>query len=256
MVEEENSKRDGVAGIEKGLRVIEAFADSHPRLSASTAAKRTGLSRTAARRYLLTLRRMGFLESDGTMFWLTPRVLRLGWSYFDSARLPRTVQPFLQQISSELGGVTASFGVLDDGDLVFIARNVSSTFQTLSFMLGARVPANLAAAGIALLSCQGPAEVDAWLARQKFIAYTSMTLTRPDEVRAVIDRARQDGFVILEQQMERDRRGIAVPVQSRTGAVVGAISVSLPISGESSKSALARVLPLLRQAEHSLLSLL
>ncbi len=256
MVDDDSVKRDSVAGIEKGLRVIEAFADSHPRLSASTAAKRTGLSRTAARRYLLTLLRLGYLESDGSMFWLTPRVLRLGWSYFDSARLPRTVQPFLQQISRELGGVTASFGVLDEGDLVFIARNVSSTFQTLSFMLGSRVPANLASAGIALLSCLPEAEVDAWLARQKLIPYTSMTVTRPEQVRALINRARQDGFAILEQQMERDRRGIAVSVQSRTGKVVGALSVSLPIMGETSKSAIARVLPLLRMAEDSLLSLL
>ncbi len=256
MDEREGARRDWIAGIEKGLRVIEAFADAHSRLSASTAARRTGLSRTAARRYLLTLRELGYLESDGTMFWLTPRVLRLGWSYFDSARLPRTVQPFLQQISRELGGVTVSFGVLDEGDLVFIARNVSSSFQTLSFMLGARVPASLASAGIALLSCMSPVEVDAWLSRQKFVAYTPMTLTRPDEVCAVINRARQDGFVILEQQMERDRRGIAVPVQSRSGQVVGALSVSLPIGSESPKAAVARVLPLLRQAEHSLLSLL
>ena len=104
---------DWIAGLAKGLRLIEAFNETHPRLSASTAARRTGLSRTAARRYLLTLHELGYLDSDGQLFWLTPRVLRLGWSYFDSARFPRTVQPFLQQLSRELGGVTVSFSVPD-----------------------------------------------------------------------------------------------------------------------------------------------
>lgn len=250
------AQRDWVAGLEKGLRLIEAFNESHPRLSPSTAARRTGLTRTAARRYLLTLHQLGYLDSDGKLFWLTPRVLRLGWSYFDSAKVPRTVQPFLQHISRELGGVTVSFGVLDEDELMFVARNASGSFQSLGFMLGARVPANLASAGIVLLACKSPEAVEIWLAKQKFLAYTPMSMVKPDAVRAVIDQARRDGYVVLEQQMERDRRGIAVPIQSRNGEVVGAISVSLAVGDETSNQAVLRVLPLLRQAQSSLLTLL
>src|SRR5439155_829365 len=80
------------------------FNDTHPRLTPSTAGWRTGITRTAARRYLRTLNHLGYVESNGRLFWLTPRVLRLGWSYCDSAKVPRAVQPFLQQISAELDG--------------------------------------------------------------------------------------------------------------------------------------------------------
>mgnify|MGYP000252209778 CR=1 FL=1 len=86
--EQELDRRDWIAGLEKGLRVIEAFSDAHPRLTPSTAARRTGITRTAARRYLLTLQHLGYVDGDGTYFWLAPRVLRLGWSYFDSAKAP------------------------------------------------------------------------------------------------------------------------------------------------------------------------
>jgi len=82
-------KRDWIAGLDRGLRLIEAFDETHPRLSASTAARRTGMTRAAARRYLLTLQHLGYVESDGKLFWLTPRVLRLGWSYVDSANVAR-----------------------------------------------------------------------------------------------------------------------------------------------------------------------
>lgn len=247
-------KSDWIAGLEKGLRIIEAFSDSHPRLTPSTAARRTGITRTAARRYLLTLHHLGYLESDGTLFWLTPKILRLGWSYFDSARIPRVVQPHLQRISLELDGAPVSFAVMDDDELVFVARNASNKLYSVGFVLGSQIPANVASAGIALLSCRTPAEVDHWLEGRSFLPYIPTTLTRPEEIRAVIDQARQDGYAVLEQQMERDRRGIAVSIRTRGGQVVGAISVALVIGKESAKHAIARTLPLLREAEYALMA--
>ena len=100
MKKEPLDRRDWIAGLEKGLAILEAFDHDHPRLTPTQAAELTGLTRTAARRYLLTLEHLGYLTSEGTLFSLTPRVLKVGWSYFDSARLPRTVQPFLQQVTA------------------------------------------------------------------------------------------------------------------------------------------------------------
>ena len=91
-------KRDWIAGLERGVNIIEAFDDANPRMTASQAGQRTGMTRTAARRYLLTLQHMGYVASDGKLFWLTPRVLRLGQSYLESARLPRTwIMPLIEE---------------------------------------------------------------------------------------------------------------------------------------------------------------
>ena len=249
------NKRDWIAGLEKGLRVIEAFNDAHPRLTPSTAARRTGITRTAARRYLRTLHHLGFVESDGQLFWLTPRVLRLGWSYFDSAKVPRAVQPYLQRISVALGGATY-FAVLDEGDVVFVARDGSNRVQNVGFVLGARIAANVSSAGIAMLSCRTAKEVDRWLAGRKFVPYTSHTVTTKEGVRELITAARDRGYALLEQQLERRVRGIAVPIRARDAKIVGAISVSLPMGNETAEHAVARALPLLREAEYSLLALL
>jgi len=246
-------KRDWIAGLEKGIRIIEAFNDAHPRLTPSTAARRTGITRTAARRYLRTLESLGYVESDGKLFWLTPRVLRLGWSYFDSAKVPRAAQPYLQRISIALGGATY-FAVMDEDDVVFVARDGSNQVQNIGFVLGARVSANLAAAGIAMLSCQTPDEVDAWLAGRKFVPYTAHTATTEDAVRENVNNARSRGYALLEEQLTQSVRGIAVPIRKRDGAVVGAISVSLPMGNETSERAIARALPLLREAEYALMS--
>lgn len=251
----ELDRRDWIAGLEKGLRIIEAFNDAHPRLTPSTAARRTGITRTAARRYLRTLQHLGYLESDGQLFWLTPRVLRLGWSYFDSAKVARSVQPYLQRISVALGGATY-FAVLDEDDVVFVARDGSNMVKNVGFVLGARIPANLSSAGVAMLSCRSPKEVDRWLAGREFVPYTPETIVTREGVRELITNARNRGYALLEQQLERRVRGIAVPIRKRDAELVGAISVSLPMGNETLDHAVARALPLLREAEYSLLAVL
>ena len=249
------SRRDRIAGLDRGLRLIEAFYETHPRLSPSTAARRTGVTRAAARRYLLTLEHLGYVESDGKLFWLTPRVLRLGWSYVDSANVTRISQPFLQRITAVVGGA-AYFAVRDGDDIVFVARSGNRLVQNVGFMLGARVQANFASAGIAMLSCWPQEEVERWLAGRVFMPFTPHTVTTVAGVRELIATARTRGYAVLEQQLDPGMRGIAVPIRSRTSEVVGAISVSLAMGNESTKAATSRVLPVLREVEHSLLALL
>lgn len=246
------NKKDWIAGLEKGLQIIEAFNDTHPRLTASTAARRTGITRTATRRYLRTLEHLGYVESDGHLFWLTPRVLRLGWSYFDSARIPRAVQPYLQKLSLALGGA-AYFAVMDENDIVFVARDGSNLVQNVGYVLGARIPANLSSAGIAILSTYSPEDVEKWLVGRKFVPYSPFTATTEEAVRQLINNARTNGYALLEQQIAQRVRGIAVPIRTHDGLIIGAISVSLPMGNESTESAVARALPLLREAEYALL---
>ena len=112
------NKRDWIAGLEKGLSIIEAFDDANPRMTASQAGVRCGLARTAARRYLLTLVYLGYMATDGKLFWLTPRVLRLGQSYLESARLPRIVQPFLQRVTA------------GTQEIAYVVAPAKFTFQT------------------------------------------------------------------------------------------------------------------------------
>jgi len=247
------NKRDWIAGLEYGLAVIAAFDHANPRLTATQAAERAGLTRTAPRRYLLTLVHLGYAASDGKLFWLTPRVLRLGWSYLESARLPRTVQPYLQRITG-LVGEAAYCAVLDGDEVVYVARNGVNRVQNVGFVLGARVPASVSSAGIAMLSTRPPEQVEAWLARQTFHPFTPFTMIDRTSVRQAIDRARMTGYALLEQQMEQNVRGIAVSLRNRVGEVVGALSVSLVMSKESTEQTVERVLPILLEGAHSLLN--
>jgi IclR family transcriptional regulator, pca regulon regulatory protein len=249
------ARRDWIAGLEKGLAIIEVFDDASPRLSASEAGVRCGLTRTAARRYLLTLKHLGYIASDGKLFWLTPRVLRLGQSYLESARLPRIVQPFLHRVTA--GTQESAFvSVLDGDDVVYIARNGSSRAMNTGYVLGARVPAQVTAAGMLMLSQRGPEATDVWLASGELKAFTSFTIASKERMRLELARVRNQGWAISEQQLNLDYRGVAVPLRDRRGDLLGALSVTMPMGHESSEDAAARVLPVLRETAQAMRNLI
>lgn len=247
-------KRDWIAGLEKGLSIIEAFTDAWPRLTASQAGERCGLTRTAARRYLLTLAHLGYVATDGKLFWLTPRVLRLGHSYLESARLPRVVQPFLQRITAGTQEV-AYVSVLDGNDTVYIARNGSNRSMNTGFVLGARVPAQVTAAGMLMLAMGDPQQLEHWLEVTPLKAYTSYSITSRERLRVEFARIRAHGWAISEQQLELNYRGIAVPLLDRHGDLVGGLNVSMPMGQESSADALRRVLPVLQETAQAMRNL-
>ena len=110
------AKADLIEGMAKGMAVLESFDTERQRLNATLAAQRTGLTRAAARRHLLTLAHLGYLETDGSYFWLAPKVLRFSGSYLASARLPRVLQPTLNRLAAQ---TQQSFSaVVLDGDEV------------------------------------------------------------------------------------------------------------------------------------------
>lgn len=248
-------RRDWIAGLEKGLGLLEAFDDAHPRMNATQAALRCGLTRTAARRYLLTLAHLGYVGTDGKLFWLTPRVLRLGQGYLDSARLPRIVQPFLQRVTAGTMEV-AYLSVLDGDDIVYIARNGPTRAMNTGYVLGGRVQAQVTAAGLLMLAQRSVEERDRWLAKRQLQTYTTHTITSKESLRTALVHIRAQDWALSEQQLELNYRGVAVPLRDRNGDAVAALSVTMPIGHEAAQDAVARVLPILRETAQAMRNLI
>ena len=247
-------KRDWIAGLEKGLAILEAFDSEHARMTPTEAAARTGLTRTAARRYLLTLQHLGYVSGDGKQFGLTPRVLRVGWSYFDSARLPKLLQPYLQQLSTRINE-SVYVSVLDEWELVFIARNSASHVMSTGFVLGARVMAPLTSAGTVLLA-HWPDQhaMRRWLESCDLHPFTPHTLINKPSIFESVQAARANGYAIVEQQLQPGVRGLAVPLKNRHGEVIAALSTNMPMGKESAEKAINRVLPALQDTAMALLN--
>ena len=111
-----------MTSLARGLTVIQAFSQQSLHLSISQLSKRTGLPRASVRRCLLTLSKLGHAGSDdGRTFYLLPRVLRLGHSYFTSVPLATVAQPVLERLSHILHE-SSSIALLDGTDIIYVAR--------------------------------------------------------------------------------------------------------------------------------------
>ncbi len=245
--------RDHIAGLDRGMAVLECFNQDHPMRTATEVAATTGMTRSAARRYLLTFEHLGYLYSEGKQFGLTPRALKIGWSYFDSAALPRVLRPFMQRVTA-LTGESVYASVLEKQEVVFIAKTPSTRVMTSSFDLGSRAPAQLSSTGIMQLALQPDEDVEAALAATPLIPFTPYTFTNTADIYREIERARTDGYAVIEQQLHIGIRGIAVPLKNRHGVLIGALSVSVPMANESQEQARARVLPVLQETANTLIN--
>ena len=237
--------RDHVGSLEKGLAVIAAFSAASPRLTLAEAARKTGLTRATVRRHLLTLVALGYAESDERSFWLTPRVLRLGYAYLSSTPLPKIAQPILDQIGERTREV-ASLATLDGTEVVFLGHSSTRSFVAASTSVGLRLPAHCTALGRAILAHREDGEVERFLADLEPRRFTQHTKTAPEEFRAEIAQARVLGYSVSDEELEIGLRSIAVPVANSQGHVNLGLAVSLQAGRMTVEEMIEQVLPELK----------
>jgi IclR family transcriptional regulator, pca regulon regulatory protein len=216
---------DFVQSLDRGLAVIRAFGPDRARLSLSEVARATGLTRAAARRFLLTLVKLGYVRSDGREFSLRPRVLELGYAYLSGLELPEVAQPHLEALSKKLHE-SSSVSVLDGHYIVYVARAAAKRIMTVAIRVGTRFPAYAASMGRVLLAGLSPQELDNYLAEATFDALTERTVTDPDRLRAILREVDSQGYAIVDQELEDGLRAIAAPIHDASGAVIAAVNVS------------------------------
>lgn len=236
--------RERIAGLEKGLAIIEAFGASRPRLTLSEAAQITGLSRASARRCLRTLEHLGYAEFDGKYFCLAPRVLRLGHAYLTSTPVPKLVQPVLETMS-ERSGESASVSILDGTDIVFVARSTTRRSLSVGVGVGTRLPAYCAATGRVMLAAGSDAAARDALRAMTLRKLTPKTLTGIGELLDEIRAARTQGYAIGDEEIELGLRVIAVPVVDSAGRTVAAMSLAVQTKRMSRDDMVKRLLPVL-----------
>ncbi|RYF64979.1 MAG: IclR family transcriptional regulator, partial [Comamonadaceae bacterium] len=195
------AKADLIEGMAKGMAVLESFDTERQRLNATLAAQRAGITRAAARRHLLTLAHLGYLETDGSYFWLAPKVLRFSGSYLASARLPRAMQPTLNRLAAQTGESFSA--VVRDGDeVVIVARSGTLRMLAYGLHLGARLPLHATSTGRVLLAADTRTAFAAWMKGRALPRLTLHTATEPKRFRQIIDEVRRLDYCVAIEEHE------------------------------------------------------
>jgi IclR family pca regulon transcriptional regulator len=240
---EEMDQRDYVQSLERGLAVILAFADHHPRLTLSEVAAATGLSRPTTRRLLLTLEALGYARADGRTYSLTPRVLSLGYAYLNSLDLTAIAQPVMEQLVAEVHE-TCTLATLDGPDVVYVSRISQRRISNLSLVVGTRIPAYASAMGQVMLADLDPVALEHYLETTELASITPHTLQTAQALVERLDKVRAKGWAEVDQELESGLRSVAVPVRGSDGKVFAALGLSS--TAVSLKAMRGRHLPLLQ----------
>lgn len=224
--------RDFVQSLERGLAIIRVFSAETPSLTVTEIAAHTGLTRAAARRFLLTLIELGYVVTDGRYYELTPRVLELGYSYLSALSFPEVALPHLERLVNEVEEASEG-SILDGGDVVYVVRVPGPALMTISVNVGARMPAYATAMGRVLLAGLPDDALDRYLTTVDAVQLQPSTITDRDALRDAILVARRDGYALVDQELEEGLIAIAAPVRDRSGRVVAAVNLSTHVGRRS-----------------------
>jgi IclR family transcriptional regulator, pca regulon regulatory protein len=242
---------DFVQSLERGLAVIRAFDAEHRELGLSDVARATGLTRAAARRFLLTLVKLGYVASRGGRFSLRPRVLELGYAYLSSLTLPEVAQPHMEALVAQVNE-SSSISVLDDLDIVYLVRVPTRRIMSITLAVGTRLPAYVTSMGRVLFAALPKDQLDERLTRLELQPLTGRTVTSKASLRRTLDTVRREGYAAVDQELEDGLRSLAVPIHDGSGAVVAALNVSVHASRTTMAALRREFLPAARRAAEAI----
>ncbi|MEZ0133101.1 MULTISPECIES: IclR family transcriptional regulator domain-containing protein [Novosphingobium] len=242
-----------MTSLARGLAVLRCFADSERPMTIAQAARLTGLSRPAVKRCLHTLVRLGYAVQDGTLYALRPKVLALGFAYLSSSSLAMRAQPLLDQLRDDLHE-SCSLGVIEEDEVYYVARAEVSRIMSIALRVGSRLPLYCTSMGRVMLAGLDRAAQQAYLRRTELTARTDRTVTEPLALLEILDHVAQEGYAIMDQELERGLRSVAVPVIV-DGRVIAAVNIGTQADRVSMADLHSRYLPALRRVARDLAAL-
>ncbi|WP_137171834.1 IclR family transcriptional regulator C-terminal domain-containing protein [Massilia sp. HP4] len=242
---------DFMTSLARGLVVLRAFSDVPGPQTIAQLSQRTGIPRAAVRRCLHTLRQLGYVDAELNNFSLQPKVLALGYAYLSSTPLTTSAQPCLDGLSRQLGE-SSSLAVLEDDQVLYVARASASRVMSVSLGTGSRLPAYCTSLGRVLLAHLPQDELEAYLGRTELAPRTEHTIVERNALRAVLAQVREQGYAINNEELELGLRSIAVPVRGAAGRVVAALNVGAQATRVSPERMVADFLPVLRHSAQEL----
>lgn len=218
----------GIQSVSRALSILELFSDKRPSLRVSEVAELTGINRATCYRFCQTLRELGYLEElGGRRFRPGLKAVSLAHSALSSRELPELALPYLRQLR-ETVNETVNMGLLDDTDVVYVARVLSDHLIALRLYVGSRLPAYASSLGRAQLAFLPEEEAEEILDRSELTPITSHTIINRRRLTAELKRIRSRGYALNDQEIANGLRGVAAPVLAASGRPIAAINISVP----------------------------
>jgi len=244
-----------MTSLARGLAVVRAFSDTRRTQTIAQISQKTGIPRAAVRRCLYTLKQLGYVDAEVNNFSLRPKILTLGYSYLSSTPLTVSAQPCLNNITRTLNE-SCSLAVLDDNEVLYVSRSATARVMSVALNTGSRLPAYCTSLGRVMLAHMAEPELKAYFEKVKLRAFTDKTVVSQKRLREILGQVRQDGFALIDEELEVGLRSIAVPVRGASGRVLAALNVGAQAARVTRRQMEEEFLPVLLRGAQELSVLL
>lgn len=221
----EEGNADGTVG--KALVILDMVASHGQPVRFTELLSQSLYPKATLYRFLQTLTHQGILSYDpdrGT-YALGVRLVRLAHAAWAQSSLAPIARPYLDELAAETGE-TIHLAQMDLGQVLYVDKRNAARPVEMFAQAGKVGPAYCTGVGKAMLAFLPEDALDQALARQSFHRHTDQTLDSPLKLRAELAAIRERGHAFDREEHEPGIICCAVPILSRTGRVIGALSVT------------------------------
>ena len=236
-----------VRSLARGLSVIRSFTSESSHQTLTQVAANAKLDRAGARRMLSTLESLGYVRRQKPEFYLTPRVLDLGYTYLSTMPLWNIAEPVMEELVNAVHE-SSSASVLDGAEIVYVVRVPVQKIMTINLAIGSRLPAYCTSMGRVLLGGLSAKDLHSALTTSKLTKHTRYTLTSLPELKRQIAHDAQQGWSLVKEELEEGLCSISVPIFDSSNGIIAAMNVTGNLSRTTPVKMVSTALPHLRQA--------
>jgi len=218
-----------VKSVDRALYLLEIMAEENRELELIELCKKTHINTTTLYRLLQTLQSRGFVAHNPYTgrYRLGLKLLELGHAAGDQIELRKITIPFLEELMKKTKE-TANLVVLDEGEAIYIDKVESPASLRMFHRIGKQAPAHATGVGKVLLAALPSEEVKEIVKSKGLCKLTDNTITSPENLQKELEKIRENGFAIDNEECEIGAKCIAAPIRDYTNQVVAAVSVSGP----------------------------
>jgi len=219
------------SSLRRGLSVLFALDDDEALaegLTLTRIAELVGREKSQVSRALKVLNEVGLVDRDPDTL-----AFRLGWRVFAMAdragdtRLVQGAPPVLRRLMHDVGE-RVDLSVLRHGEVLTLMSESPAQRVQATVWVGSSWPAYNTSAGRALLLDHDRAALEQLFGELEFERPTRQSPKNVADLDARIRRARKDGFVTTDEELDADLVGVAAPVRDVRGRIVACVNVSAP----------------------------
>ncbi len=215
--------------LDKTFSILDILLQHGSTIHMTEIAEKLGFYPSTVHRILDTLKHWGYVEQDShtQKYQLGLKALELGMAKLHQMDLVREATPYLKELVNQCNE-TVHLGVLEEGEVLYLAKEESSqTIRMISYV-GKRAPLHCTALGKVLLAHLSTEERKKTLGEKVLPRLTENTITDKGELEKELSKVREQGFALDREENEKNVRCIAAPIRNHQRRVIAALSISSP----------------------------